>query len=140
MTMGEVGDSIPNLDRGETPPEPDTTAISLTPEGTDLSDCAPPDPQSLELDISGIALAPEGSDVLDEEFRKRAADRGLAGDRNDADGADAGRIQRERIRHLAAGTRNRGDPHPRLEAGAGRRGSRCSRSCELPSPSRLCTP
>jgi hypothetical protein len=71
MSMGEVGDTIPNLDCGEIPPEPDTAAISLTPEGTDFSDCAPPDADSLDLDLSAIELAPEGSDVLEEEFRKK---------------------------------------------------------------------
>lgn len=71
MSMGDVGEAIPTLDAGDMPPPPDTSAISLAPEGTDLSDCAPPDPGSLELDLSGIDLAPEGSDVLDEKFRKR---------------------------------------------------------------------
>ena len=71
MTLGDVGEVIPNLDAGAIPPPPDTSAISLTAEGTDLSDCAPPDHGSLELDLSGIDLAPEGSDVLDEQFRKR---------------------------------------------------------------------
>ena len=73
MSMGEVGDTIPNLDSGVTAAPPDTTAIELTPEGTDFSDLASEDVAALDLDLSAIELAPEGSDVLDDTHRTKAS-------------------------------------------------------------------
>lgn len=71
LSMGEVGDTIPTLDRGAIPPAPDTDALSLSPEGTDFSDCAAPEPVAPALDLSGLALAPEGSEVLDSRHRQQ---------------------------------------------------------------------
>lgn len=70
LSMGEVGDDIPVLDNGIEPLSPDTDALSLSPEGTDFSDCAPPEPVPPAVDLSAIELAPEGSDVLEEKFRR----------------------------------------------------------------------
>jgi len=71
LSMGEVGEEIPKLDRGEIPPPPDTESIELAPEGSDFSDCAPDEPPELNLDLSTIALADEGADMLPEEYRKK---------------------------------------------------------------------
>lgn len=71
LSMGEVGEDIPVLDSGVEPLSPDTDALSLSPQGTDFSDCASPDPAPPELDLSDIDLAPEGSDVLEEEYRRK---------------------------------------------------------------------
>ena len=70
LVMGEVGDSIPNLASDETPLSPHTDAIELAPAGTDFADCALPDPEPPELDLSAIDLAPPGTDVLDEQYRR----------------------------------------------------------------------
>ena len=71
LSMGDVGDDIPVLDTGVEPLSPNTDALALSPEGTDFSDCAAPDPLPPALDLSGMDLAPEGSDVLEDEYRRR---------------------------------------------------------------------
>lgn len=71
LSMGEVGEDIPVLDSGVEPLAPDTDALTLSPEGTDFSDCAAPDPVPPAVDLSGIDLAPEGSDVLEEQYKHR---------------------------------------------------------------------
>lgn len=73
LSMGEVGDDIPNLEPGDLPPEPDTSAIALSPEGSDFADCAPAEAAELDLDLSAIALAEEGADILPEEYRDKDA-------------------------------------------------------------------
>ena len=70
LSMGEVGEDIPVLDTGVEPLSPDTDALSLSPEGTDFSDCAPPEPAPPAVDLSSIDLAPEGSDVLEDEYKR----------------------------------------------------------------------
>ncbi len=70
LQMGEVGDDIPNLPRHGEELEPDTSAISLAPEGTDFSDCAPPEAEAPALELDALELAPEGSDVLDARYRR----------------------------------------------------------------------
>jgi len=71
LSMGEVGETIPTLPATDEPLNPDTDAISLSPQGTDFSDCNPPDAPPPQLDLSAIDLAPEGTDVLTEDERKR---------------------------------------------------------------------
>ena len=71
LTVAEAGENIPNLPNNDTPLNPNTDQISLSPQGTDFTDCAPPEPDSPTLDLSGIEVAPEGSDVLDEQYRKK---------------------------------------------------------------------
>lgn len=71
LSMGGVGEDIPVLDTGVEPLSPNTDALSLSPEGTDFSDCAPPEAVPPALDLSGMDVAPEGSDVLDEEYRRK---------------------------------------------------------------------
>lgn len=71
LTLGAVGEQIPNLDPGAPPTPPATDGISLAPEGTDFSDCAPEAPPDLNLDLSGIEVAPPGSELLEPGERKR---------------------------------------------------------------------
>ena len=70
LSMGEVGEDIPNLPATQTAITPNTNDISLAPEGSDFSDCAPPDDASPERDLSAIELAPAGADVLEEQYKK----------------------------------------------------------------------
>jgi hypothetical protein len=70
LSMGEVGAKIPTLERADVPAPPDTDALSLSPEGTDFSDCAGPDQSAPELDLSGLDVAPAGSEVLESRYRK----------------------------------------------------------------------
>ena len=71
--MGAVGDSIPSLPSDQAPLDPDTSAIALSPEGTDFADCAPPEPAPPQVDLSSMDLAPEGSAVLEEKYRNKPA-------------------------------------------------------------------
>jgi hypothetical protein len=70
LSMGEVGEDIPNLPDTRTAIAPNTNDISLAPEGGDFSDCAPPNDAGPELDLSAIELAPAGVDVLEEQYKK----------------------------------------------------------------------
>ena len=70
LAMGEVGEILPVLDQGAPPAAVATNHLELSPSGTDFADCAEPEPESPDLDLSGIDLAPEGSDVLDDRDRK----------------------------------------------------------------------
>ncbi|MEM1154866.1 MAG: hypothetical protein AAGI44_12055 [Pseudomonadota bacterium] len=69
LSEGAVGDTIPNLPSREPPVEPDISAIVLSPDGTDLSDCARQEAPPPSLDLSGFDLAPAGSDVVEEKYR-----------------------------------------------------------------------
>jgi len=69
LTMGEVGEDIPNLPSEVSELEPDTSSLALSPEGSDFSDCTPAQAAVPDVDLSAIALAPAGSDVLREDER-----------------------------------------------------------------------
>ncbi len=69
LSAAEVGELLPNLPSATAPIAPDTSAISLAPDGTDLSDCAAPQPLPPEIDLSGLALAPAGAGVLESQYR-----------------------------------------------------------------------
>ena len=71
LGMGEVGETIPNLDTGPAPVKPNTDSIRQAPVGTDFSDCAAAEPETPAVDLSGMELAPAGSDVLEDQYRKR---------------------------------------------------------------------
>ncbi|MFV8816248.1 hypothetical protein [Haliea sp. E17] len=73
LSMGEVGETIPTLPPQHAPLSPDISALALSPEGTDFSDCALPDAEIPELDLSGIDLAAEGSDMLEAQYRQQRA-------------------------------------------------------------------
>jgi hypothetical protein len=70
LSMGEVGEDIPNLPNTQTAITPNTNDISLAPQGSDFSDCAPPNDVGPELDLSAIELAPAGADVLEKQYKK----------------------------------------------------------------------
>lgn len=71
LSMGEVGDAIPTLEDKRALLDPDTSALDLSPEGTDFSDCATPEAEAPELDLSALDLAEPGSDVLEEAYRRK---------------------------------------------------------------------
>ena len=73
LSEGAVGELLPNLPSLATPVSPDTSHIQLTPDGTDLSDCAAPATPPPALDLSGIVLAPPGADVLEPRYRRQQA-------------------------------------------------------------------
>jgi hypothetical protein len=70
LTVAEVGEDIPNLADTRTQLNPDTDGISLSPEGTDFSDCALPAADAPDLDLSQLDVAPPGADVLEEQYKK----------------------------------------------------------------------
>lgn len=71
LDMGNVGEIIPNLPSHVQAVSPNIDNIKLAPDGTDLSDCAAPEPAEPSLDLSELDLAPEGAEILDEQYRKR---------------------------------------------------------------------
>ena len=71
LSEGPVGDILPTLPSSATPLSPDTSAIALSPDGTDLSDCAADPAAPPDLDLSGLDLAPAGADVLEPQFRNK---------------------------------------------------------------------
>ncbi|MEP0202145.1 MAG: hypothetical protein ABJ084_08460 [Halioglobus sp.] len=71
LSMGSVGEVIPNLESSLDEVQPDTSSIDLAPSGTDFSDCAPDEPEPLDLDLSGLDLAPDGSDLLEAKYRDK---------------------------------------------------------------------
>lgn len=74
LSMGDVGETIPNLPSQTTPLAPATDGISLSPPGTDFSDCGPVDTAAPDLDLSAIELAPPETEVLREEERNHRAE------------------------------------------------------------------
>ena len=71
LSVAEAGENIPNLPSTNTPLNPNTDQISLSPQGTDFTDCAAVEPESPALDLSKIEVASVGSDVLEEQYRKK---------------------------------------------------------------------
>ena len=71
LSVAEAGENIPNLPSTDTPLNPNTDQINLSPQGTDFTDCAPPEPESPDLDLSKIEMASVGSDVLEEQYKKK---------------------------------------------------------------------
>ena len=69
LSMGEVGEDIPNLAQTQELISPDISAIALSPEDSDFSDCARTPAPELDLDLSAIELAPSGEDMLDSQYR-----------------------------------------------------------------------
>ncbi len=74
LSLGEAGETIPTLASGLSPLDPDTSGISLAPEGTDFSDCAGKDAAASEPDLSGIELAPPHTEVLQDHERDKHPD------------------------------------------------------------------
>lgn len=71
LSMGEVGEDIPTLAQAQEIVSPDISAISLSPDDSDFTDCAPPPATEPKLDLSAIVLAPSGADLLEERYRKK---------------------------------------------------------------------
>ena len=70
LTLGEVGETIPTLERNSAvAPIPDS-GLSLAEPGSDLLESSSR-PAAREVDVSGISLAPPGADVLESQYRKR---------------------------------------------------------------------
>lgn len=71
LSMGEVGDFIPNLPSLEIPLSPDIDGIMLSAEGTDFSDCITPAPAVAQRDLSALEVLPAGGPLLEERYRRR---------------------------------------------------------------------
>jgi len=71
LSMGDVGDLIPNLPSLHAPLSPTIDGLALTVAGTDFSDCAAPEPQALALDLSALTVLPPGGPLLEEQYRRR---------------------------------------------------------------------
>jgi len=71
LSMGDAGDTIPNLPRFTAPLSPVIDGLALSAPGTDFSDCAAPEPPPLQLDFSALAMLPAGTALTDEQNRSR---------------------------------------------------------------------
>jgi hypothetical protein len=76
LSMGAAGEAIPNLPSAAAPVSPNLDGLVLAAPGTDFSDCAPPEPPPLPLDLSSLVVEPPGAALLDEQYRRR--DRAVA--------------------------------------------------------------
>jgi hypothetical protein len=70
LSMGAVGDSIPNLPSAAIPLSPNLDGRVLSAAGTDFSDCALPAAEALPLDLSHLAALPPGAIPLEEQRRR----------------------------------------------------------------------
>jgi len=71
LSMGDVGDTIPNLPRFTAPLSPVIDGLALSAPGTDFSDCVSPEPPALQLDLSALDVLPPGTALLEERYRSR---------------------------------------------------------------------
>jgi hypothetical protein len=71
LSMGDVGDTIPNLPRFTAPLSPIIDGLTLSAPGTDFSDCTAPEPPPLQLDLSALDILPPGSALQEERYRNR---------------------------------------------------------------------
>jgi len=70
LSMGAVGDTIPNLPSAAIPLSPNLDGLVLSAAGTDFSDCALPAAEALSLDLSHLAALPPGAIPLEEQRRR----------------------------------------------------------------------
>ena len=70
LSMGEVGEDIPQLESTEEIVNPDTSHLSMGEVGEDIPNLEE-DVEIIYPDTSGIELSPEGSDVLEEKDRHK---------------------------------------------------------------------
>jgi hypothetical protein len=70
LSMGEVGEDIPQLKSTQKAVTPDTSHLSMGEVGEDIPRLEE-EVEIVEPDISGIDLAPEGSDMLEEKDRHK---------------------------------------------------------------------
>jgi hypothetical protein len=80
LSISQAGEVIPNLACDDMPVEPDISAIGLTPQGTDLRDCAAQQAPAPELNLAGLDLSPPGSEVLEERYRSQSKESAPATD------------------------------------------------------------
>jgi hypothetical protein len=73
LSMGAVGDTIPNLPAYDAPLSPTIDGLELAAPGTDFSDCRAPEPQAPPLDLSVLAVLPPGAALLEEQYRRQEA-------------------------------------------------------------------
>lgn len=71
LSEAKVGELLPNLPSSAQALNPDTSGISLSPDGTDFTDCAAPQPSAVNLDLTGMDLAPTGANVLEPQYQKK---------------------------------------------------------------------
>ncbi len=71
LSMGDVGDPIPNLPSLEVSLSPDIDGLALSAPGTDFSDCAAPEAQAMPRDLSALSVHPAGDPLLAEQYRNR---------------------------------------------------------------------
>lgn len=72
LSLAEAGERIPNLP-GPPAAEVGDSGLSLSPEGTDFSDCRAPEGHPPAVDLSALSLAPEGEPLGTEADRRSAA-------------------------------------------------------------------
>jgi hypothetical protein len=70
ISMGDVGESIPNLASSDTPLSPDIGGIALAEAGTDFSDCRPDKPQVAPINLSHLGALPPGELPPEERDRR----------------------------------------------------------------------
>jgi hypothetical protein len=70
LSMGAVGEIIPNLPSFAVPLSPNLNGLTLSAVGTDFSDCALPAGEALPLDLSHLAALPPGA-IPQEELQRR---------------------------------------------------------------------
>jgi hypothetical protein len=70
LSEGPVGEDIPTLPRQQTALDPDTSALSLCPPGSDLGAGSDRPPAAPEIDLSTMDLAPAGSDLIEARYRR----------------------------------------------------------------------
>jgi hypothetical protein len=69
MSMGEVGEEIPQLKSAVESVNPDVSHLSMGEVGEEIPHLVD-DQEQVNPDIDGIDLAPEGSDLLEEQYKK----------------------------------------------------------------------
>jgi hypothetical protein len=70
LSLAEAGEKIPTLRSTAIPVSPDISAIALSPEESDFSDCATPPAPIPAIDLSNLNLAPSGADMLEAGYRE----------------------------------------------------------------------
>jgi len=70
LSMGGVGETIPNLASSQTPLTPDIAGIALAEAGVDFSDCVAPKPQAPAVDLSHLAALAPGDMPAEEQQRR----------------------------------------------------------------------
>jgi hypothetical protein len=69
MSMGEVGEEIPQLKSAVESVNPDVSHLSMGEVGEEIPQLVN-EQEQVNPDIDGIDLAPEGSDLLEEQYKK----------------------------------------------------------------------